>query len=539
MNATPKGRRFAVLMPARAALGLCFLFLAGGIALVLTAPHLLSAYHLEAGGRAIRLPGSPAYDPASARAHLDQAIRWSPRNAQAYRALAKLDAEEGKWPAAIAGMQHYTKLRPANPLGWVELAEVYGAIQHEIESQPRFDLLELYPRASLSGEVALSDPLLPEALWMEPTSAITYALSLPAQSMLLRFGLALTAGACPAGSRPPAEGASASGPGGGVHLEILVNGTQLFASALDGTAAAEPDRQKQQIGLAPWAGQEVTLALRVQSVSSDACARWHEPQIVDAQVLALEALNPTRQVAEAWQQAGYVAATFIGWGAQARSAQRYDEAEAWFRRAATLEPTLADGWYYLGLVYENQAQWTSALRAYQRAIAAESFGHPPGRSDPHYRQGWIYRWHLDPPRSDEALAAYEAALAADDFGSAADAADGHYLYGHALRERGAEPGLYAAEFEKAVDLDPQHSWAFVLLGLALYERDGDVQAAVSAIQKAIALDSENRWAYFHLGEIYREDGQREKAAEMYQQALQIDPNFEAAQKQREALDGQP
>ena len=95
----------------------------GGILAVLAFPHLASAYHLEAGGRALDNPELLAYNPLPALEHLQKAIEWDPDNAQAYRLLSKVHRAQGDLLAAVEALTRYTELRPDNPLGHIELDE--------------------------------------------------------------------------------------------------------------------------------------------------------------------------------------------------------------------------------------------------------------------------------------------------------------------------------------------------------------------------------------------------------------------------------
>ena len=71
--------------------------------------------------------------------------------------------------------------------------------------------------------------------------------------------------------------------------------------------------------------------------------------------------------------------------------------------------------------------------------------------------------------------------------------------------------------------------------MGYYARDKDVAMAEAEIRQALELSPQNKWAYVHLGGIYRQEGWIEEAAAMYQQALEIDPEFEAAQRELQAL----
>ena len=86
-----------------------------------------------------------------------------------------------------------------------------------------------------------------------------------------------------------------------------------------------------------------------------------------------------------------------------------------------------------------------------------------------------------------------------------------------------------------IALNPKHSVAHLLPGIATYERDEDAVAAEAEILKAVELAPQSKWVRYYLGDIYRKEGRTNEAAAMYEQALAIDPDFEAAQKRLAAL----
>jgi len=523
--------------------------LAGGILAVLTFPHLVSAYHLETGGRALGNPDLVPHNAPAALAHLHKAIEWEPDNAQAYRLLSKVYRSQGNWPAAAKSLARYTELRPDNPLGHIELAEVYETVETEMAAMHLAPLIAALPQAAVeTPTVSVDTPFaqpdgptwqryvaattfsLPPnsserlALFMHPPSRIFYRLSLPTEPTVLRFGIGLAP-------------AVLDWPGDGVTFEVLIDGQSVFQEHLDKDLARQ-GWQERRVDLSPWSGREVVLSLGVGpgpagDVSGD-WAGWGEPQVMDARLPELEALQPGVRLLDAWQRAGLTAEDFIARGEEARQAEQFDEALAWYERAMRLEPDLGDPWYYAGLLYEAQEQWLEALEAYERAIALDRF-RQVGRSSPHYRSGIIHRWRVDPRQPGDALAAHEAALAADDFNSSAEAADCHYQRGEVLRWQKADPSEYVAEFQRAIELNPGHSWAHVLLGVTLYERDQDAAMAAAELLEALELAPQNKLAYYQLGEIYRQERRTDEAAAMYKQALEIDPGFEAAQERLAAL----
>jgi tetratricopeptide (TPR) repeat protein len=210
----------------------------------------------------------------------------------------------------------------------------------------------------------------------------------------------------------------------------------------------------------------------------------------------------------------------------------------WYRQAMRLEPELGDPWYYVGLLYEDQGQWLQALDAYDRAYA---LGHlrQVYHSSPHYRVGMIYQWRLDPRQLESALEAYQAAVQENHFQAEWEAADCHFKLGEILRWQRHDPDEYMAKFQRAVELNPSHLWARILLGLAIYERDKDLAAAKAELLRAVELAPRKKDAYYHLGEIYRQENRVREARGMYEKALEIDPGFEAARERLAALDEGP
>ncbi|MFP4308630.1 MAG: tetratricopeptide repeat protein [Desulfococcaceae bacterium] len=70
----------------------------------------------------------------------------------------------------------------------------------------------------------------------------------------------------------------------------------------------------------------------------------------------------------------------------------------------------------------------------------------------------------------------------------------------------------AAQFEKAVEADPDYAEAYSNLGYA-YRKQGMFEKAVRTYNKAIELDDELAAAHEYLGEAYVQMGQMDKARE--------------------------
>jgi len=105
------------------------------------APYGLSVYHLEAGGRALDAALVPVFSDrlapeqvvdgerlAAGMAHLEEAVRWDPRDVQALRLLARGYVSLGEREAALETLQRALAVRPENPMLHLELGDVYDSI---------------------------------------------------------------------------------------------------------------------------------------------------------------------------------------------------------------------------------------------------------------------------------------------------------------------------------------------------------------------------------------------------------------------------
>jgi tetratricopeptide (TPR) repeat protein len=339
----------------RILLALLLLTLVGVLA-VPAFPYLASAYHLEAGGRALDTP-------ASALEHLHKAIEWDPNNAQAYRLLGRALRDQGDLPAAVEALMHYTQLRPDNPLGHIELAEVYEEAEVEMSSLYRADLVTLLPQAAVgTPDAPLDTPYSqpdgpvwhsyvaattfslpprwgePPTLFMHPSSRVTYTLALPPQPAALHFDMGM-------------DPQTLNWPGDGATFEVFADGQRIFLEHLDKAMAREGWHQR-TVDLAPWTGQELMLTLAVTpGPAADPTgdwAGWGEPQVADTRWFDLEALNPGIQVMEEWRRAGYTAEGFVNVGKAAQAAGRDEEAGEWYERALRLAPGWDEPYRLLG-----------------------------------------------------------------------------------------------------------------------------------------------------------------------------------------------
>jgi tetratricopeptide (TPR) repeat protein len=460
-------------------------------------------------------------NPAAAADHLQRAIEHDLENAQAYHLLASVYRADGNWQAALEALKRYIELRPNNPLGYIELARTHEKIQAALAAMWSIDLLTFLPQATVqTPEVPVDTPYgqpggplwqsyvaeagfsLPPhygnrpTLFMHPPALVTYTLALPSQPALLRFDLGM-------------DPQSHDWAGDGATFEVLVNGERVFLEHLDKEESQLGSVSSQGwhariVDLAPWAGQDIALTLGVTpGPTGDASgdwAGWGEPRLQERQWAALEAVSSRTHIVEAWRQSGLTVPDLLRRGETARKADQNDEAMSWYQRAIWLAPHLSDPWYHVGLLNEGQEQWQQALDAYERALELNHF-EDVGRSSPAYRTGLICQRQLEPPRFEEAQTAYEEALAADDFRSGKDRA-----------------------------------WAHARLGQVWYALQGDAVTAEAELLEGLALAPQDKWLHVALGDLYRDEGQLDRAEALYLQALAIDPSFEASQRRLNAVE---
>jgi tetratricopeptide (TPR) repeat protein len=518
---------------------------------VLAYPYLSALWHLEVGGRALDVAlgeidplnwwyvGPMAVQDSQALQTAVEHLEKATRHSFALRLLGRAHAAQGDLLAAIQALERFTALRPDNAAGHLELAAAYAWADRRLQGMVSVSLLETLPGATVSapdlpGETHYqpegwrSDYAYPTAfllpsdedkrptLFLHAGSQVTYTLSLT-QPAVLSFGMGL-------------DPRSLGWGGDGVTFEVFVDGTRVFLEHLT-VETARGGWQERQVDLSAYAGQTVALSLAstpgpVGDVTAD-WAGWGDPRVEVPEAAIYRRAVRGEPWLDQWAEAGVMAEDLANAGEGARKTERYGEALTWYEYAMRQDPDLGDPWYYLGLLYEDQEQWEDALAAYQRAIASGRLGQVH-RSSPYYRLGTLFQWRLGEQRLDNALAAYEAAIDANHFRSDWEAAECHYRRGEILRWQEAELDDYISEFRQAIALNPQHGPAHLALGVSIYKRDQDGAAAEVEILKALDLAPQHRWAYYYLGEIYREEGHMDEAAAMYKQALEIDPAFKEA-----------
>ncbi|MGD8794469.1 MAG: hypothetical protein PVF47_18110, partial [Anaerolineae bacterium] len=118
-----------------------------------------------------------------------------------------------------------------------------------------------------------------------------------------------------------------------------------------------------------------------------ACESLDEPDLARVPGAPCGRDEASRQEAlsRLWRAAGQSADSFIRAGDQMRWAERWDQAEAHYRRALILDPEAAGAWLGLGLVFQARGDGLAAMEAYARATAPGA--DPAVAAQAHRRRG--------------------------------------------------------------------------------------------------------------------------------------------------------
>ncbi len=207
-------------------------------------------------------------------------------------------------------------------------------------------------------------------------------------------------------------------------------------------------------------------------------------------------------------------------------ALHHDEAMARsaFQRALTLNPRLAHAMDALGQLEEQAGHVTAAHALYANADILE-----PGNAK--------FLRHLIRAllRLNESAAARQALRQL--LAATSEDGEAHYELG-VLELRANAPDLAIQEFRRVVERQPNHVMAWNGLALAS-ARAGAFAEALDAIEHARALNPQSASTETNFGVVaaYQQRGEDARAA--WQHALKLDPHFQPAAQNLEALTASP
>jgi serine/threonine protein kinase/Tfp pilus assembly protein PilF len=185
-----------------------------------------------------------------------------------------------------------------------------------------------------------------------------------------------------------------------------------------------------------------------------------------------------------------------------------DQARDFSKQAMALRPELAAPYVTLARIAALEQDTEFATQQVEIALS-----HEPRSAEAHEAQGEVYEAQ---GLMDKAIAEYKQAsdLAPDDWRWPMSLGVAYFRQGN-LQES-------IAQLQHAVDLDPNNAEAFYDLSIA-HRQSGQLEQARKDLDQALRLDPTAK-NYAALGALLLFQGQFEKAAEMEQKAIGLDPN---------------
>ena len=379
-------------------------------------PWGTSAYYLERAGQQLETdsPTDVAYQVAECE--LQQALKWHPNNAQAYRLLAQVHSQQGDWPGAAKALAHYVTLKPNNPLGYwklslaceqiaaCELAHLTGHSCGTDEKDRQAVLVRLWQEAGQSAAdfVRAGDELSRAKDWTQAEAFYRRALLLEPEEAAAWYGL----GEAYLARDEPGAALEAY-----ARVVALSSDPPLTAKAYQRRGQILADTQRwdeasaelaQAVELAPDWGQyhlnygwylykagrplhqaraELEKASHLLSDSPWPFLRLADLDFAEKDYVGM--LTNAQQAIEA------KSTQFWGWllrGRALRHLNRFGEAEQSLRHAVDLAPDKAAPYAELGKVLKQQDRLEEAIHQYEQAIALA-----PGNVEYHLSLGDAYR----------------------------------------------------------------------------------------------------------------------------------------------------
>jgi Tfp pilus assembly protein PilF len=179
-------------------------------------------------------------------------------------------------------------------------------------------------------------------------------------------------------------------------------------------------------------------------------------------------------------------------------------------------------YYYLGQIYVRQKRLADARQRYEEMVKQH-----PDNVAAHTMVAMLLQAENKP---DEAKARYEKILTID---SRAPVAANNLAYMHA--EAGSDLDVALQLARTAVAALPEEPDVNDTLGW-VYFKHNMATLAVPPLRKSVERVPNNPTYRYHLGMVYSKTGEPQKAREMLQAALKLNPNFPGADDARRTLD---
>lgn len=228
------------------------------------------------------------------------------------------------------------------------------------------------------------------------------------------------------------------------------------------------------------------------------------------------------RVADAWAARRPDDPDGVSLAARARAlAGEYDSAAVYARRVVALQPDSLDGRRLLARIYQDARRWPEAIAAWREALALAP------------RNPLVM---LDLGFCLEQSGDVEGAIGMgrEVLGHAPDFPGALNFLGYLLADNNRELPQALALIRKALDQDPDNGAYVDSYGWALY-RLGRLDEAREQLETALALTGGDPVIHEHLGDVYRDLRQLDRAREQYRESLEADSRNQRVRRKLEQL----
>lgn len=193
---------------------------------------------------------------------------------------------------------------------------------------------------------------------------------------------------------------------------------------------------------------------------------------------------------------------------------KLDEAVEHYRKVLAQQPSLSMAWLMLGRAHARAEQWQEAGHALQQALTVD-----PRLVEAHLELGNVRRMENRP---DEARSHYELALRLNPAHSEAHASLGSLLYSQGHLDEAL------ASFLQALRINPHLPHVHFNLGVLQQQLGRPVAEAEASYREAVRLRPDFIEAHHNLGRLLMAQGDRQRAAESFEQILRFKPDHAIA-----------
>ncbi|WP_447970383.1 tetratricopeptide repeat protein [Nitrospira sp. M1] len=192
--------------------------------------------------------------------------------------------------------------------------------------------------------------------------------------------------------------------------------------------------------------------------------------------------------------------------------KQYPDAVSHLEQAKHIHPKRSEPYLLLGLTYLQQEDYESGAQEFEEGIQQD-----PTNADLHFNLGTAYD-KLD--RFDDVVQAMQHALKLEP-----EHADALNYLGYSYADRGVQVEQALKLTQRAVKLKPNNGYYIDSLGWALF-KVGRSEEALATINHALSLIADDPVIFEHLGEIYLQRDELDKAQKAWARSLELDSSNE-------------